>query len=72
MTDPDNGGKPGKKYKILEILRKLVFWPEYTGKPEFVSDVDDPYIKKDWNLLFAFSIAKERGIGIKNVYYNIL
>ena len=72
MADPDNEEKPGKNYKIVEFFGKLVFRPEYTRKPEFVSDVDDPYIKKDWNLLFAFLRAKEGGTGIKNVHYNIL
>jgi hypothetical protein len=56
----------------VEFFGKLVYRPEYTRKPEFVSDVDDPYIKKDWNLLFAFLRAKEGGTGIKNVHYNIL
>jgi len=72
MAHPDNGEKPGKNYRIVQIFRKLVFRPEYTGKPEFVSDVNDPYIKKDWNLLFAFLRAKEGGTEIKNVHYNIL
>jgi hypothetical protein len=72
MADPDNEEKAGKKYKIVEFFGKLVFQQEYTRKPEFVSDVDDPYIKKDWNLLFAFLRAKEGGTEIKNVHYNIL
>jgi hypothetical protein len=44
MTDLDNGEKPQKKYKILDKLKK-VFLPKYMSKPEFVSDVDCPYIK---------------------------